>query len=296
MPDLSLSADGEFVLNLAEAAPVEDSNIPNLENVAAPVQETPPPAPEQGQPTAPTQFTHGMKLENGMLVLDPNAPVDITQLESGRKLQKTLSDVQRELATIRAEKAEAAKVQTEAQKTQAIVDLRTSYADRIRNAKTPAEQARLYGEFKDKESDLKVANVKSELDSIQQTQEQATISEALSSWNDYVVENGFDPALVNFINQVSYQQANGDPLIFHERRQSNLLKVVVEYNSGRLKKSPFIQQGQGQPAPQAAPAAPTAPVSPPGLPPIAGAPGQVDGIQLLLGGQWDRLEQYRNNR
>jgi hypothetical protein len=291
MSVLSLSEDGDLSFDFGSAAPVaEESNIPNVP--LAPDTTEAAPAPEQGQegapapeaPAAPT-FTHGQVLDNGLMVVNPKEGIDITQFASGQKLQRTYNEVLKELQSIRAEKAEAAKKQT-------YDSLNGEYVAKIRSAKSEVEKARLYVEFVDKKAALKIQETEAKLQEIENQTQQSQISETLNEWNNFLVEKGFTPEYVGFLNQMSAQQAGNDPVIFHERRLANHTRMVAEYMNGNPKVQNIYRKPGNVQAP--APQAPAPPPTPAAFVPAQGAPGQVDGVQLLMQGKWDQLDDYLN--
>lgn len=289
---MSFTIADELMGQLADSAPpVEGATTPPTPPVAegqpqtdAAATPTPDAAgPDDNTPLDPSILRHGARIGE-LMVIDPKKGVDITQLESGRKLQSRLTETERRLQELEQAKAKEAK---ETQRATAEREAKETLSRELGAAKTEKERVAALLKFKNWERQAEVSALQSELEAIrnQQTQdaELKEIDDTIRDWDAYYSEEGYDPDFLEAVNQRAYVASQGNPIAYQNIRHAVILDVTARAARGLIK-SPFVQGQEGgtttPPPPQGQPQAQTQQVLG-AFPPSGNNAGQPDLMDMF---------------
>lgn len=260
--------------------------------VTPPITPTTPPT---TPPLDPNTIRHGARIGD-LLVIDPNRGVDLTQFESGRKMQARISELER-----RAREAEE-KVIADTAKSEKTTRLNTLNKE-LREAKTEKERMAAVVRYKDWERGQTQAEL-DRLKTAQTQQEEANeVDSIIADWDDYYEKDmGLAPDFLNAVNVRAKQAANGNPVAYQNIRHTVIADVVARAARGEIT-SPFRQAGTPAQTTQtpATPAASTQTTQVQTPPPGAVTPsgsnvGQPDLMDMFFNGDMKTLRDTLNIR
>ena len=247
-----------------------------------------------------SQFTHGARLPDGKVVIDPNQPFDLTQLESFRKFQRSVAEQQQALAAqlqaIQQEKEQQIQQQT---LTQAEQQRRDALRTKLQTAQTEKDRLRAVKDYYESKDQERIQREQQQQAEFAERQQQEQHREQIEGWNR-AYESTFNDGFIEAINRRAVQQANGDIGAFQAARQQEILTYMMRRQMDPNLPSPY-RNGQNQaPAPQGGNQQAYAPAQPQPqggvfpqsvVPPSAGVAAQTSPLQLFQ--QQDFEELYR---